>query len=211
MIFHGLIDMGKKANKVKANLNESIKAQSKLYEFLDANPRGTGREAYNFLTKRHVSKEVAISTIKQYGQEDLQFGHLVGLANKPALVNAEDDRLKNSNNIKIQNEDGNTLLKPDKPLSGEDLGHGLMQDPVLGGQTDFPYNQEQPNIAGLPTVGGYGDIEPHDRMRGVTQMGEGGLNTNIGTKSNEDHMANDNSSGNNEFPPKKKEQTLNDQ
>ena len=62
MIFHGLIDMGKKANKVKANLNESIKAQSKLYEFLDANPRGTGREAYNFLTKRHVSKEVAIST-----------------------------------------------------------------------------------------------------------------------------------------------------
>ena len=206
MIFHGLIDMGKKANKVKANLNESIKAQSKLYEFLDANPRGTGREAYNFLTKRHVSKEVAISTIKQYGQEDLQFGHLVGLANKPALVNAEDDRLKNSNNIKIQNEDGNTLLKPDKPLSGEDLGHGLIQDPVLGGQTDFPYNQEQPNIAGLPTVGGYGDIEPHDRMRGVTQMGEGGLNTNIGTKSNEDHMANDNSSGNNEFPPKKKEQ-----
>ena len=71
--------MGKKANKVKANLNESIKAQSKLYEFLDANPRGTGREAYNFLTKRQVSKEVAISTIKQYGQEDLEFGHLVGL------------------------------------------------------------------------------------------------------------------------------------
>ena len=44
MTFRGVIDMGRKADRVKESLNENIKAQSLLYEFLDANPKGTGTE-----------------------------------------------------------------------------------------------------------------------------------------------------------------------
>ena len=58
MIFHGQTNLGRKADKVKESLNENIKAQSLLYEFLDANPKGTGTEAFNFLTdnitKTHI-------------------------------------------------------------------------------------------------------------------------------------------------------------
>ena len=58
-----------KAERVKNLLKESIRAREALYDFLDANPKGRGNEALNYLVKRGVSSEIATETIKSYGQE----------------------------------------------------------------------------------------------------------------------------------------------
>ena len=58
-----------KAERVKNLLKESIRAREALYDFLDANPKGRGNEALNYLVKRGISSEIATETIKSYGQE----------------------------------------------------------------------------------------------------------------------------------------------
>ena len=96
MIFHGQTNMVRKADKVKESLNENIKAQSLLYEFLDANPKGTGTEAFNFLTKRNIGNHTAIETIRKYGQEDDTTTNNTIIPPTPdvASVFTEDGRLK---------------------------------------------------------------------------------------------------------------------
>ena len=58
-----------KADRVKESLKESIKAREVLFDFLDANPKGRGNEALDYLVKRGVSNETAVETIKHYGSE----------------------------------------------------------------------------------------------------------------------------------------------
>ena len=58
-----------KSNEVKDSLKENVNAENKLYDFLDANPKGSGREAFEFMTKRDVDKKVAVEVIKKYGKE----------------------------------------------------------------------------------------------------------------------------------------------
>ena len=58
-----------KADRVKDSLRESIKAREVLFDFLDANPKGRGNEALDYLVKRGVSNETAVETIKHYGNE----------------------------------------------------------------------------------------------------------------------------------------------
>lgn len=58
-----------KAENVKARLKEAIEAKTELYNFLDANPKGKGNEAHDYLVKRGISSKTAIETIKEYGKE----------------------------------------------------------------------------------------------------------------------------------------------
>jgi len=123
MTFRGQIDMGRKADKVKANLNENIKAQSLLYEFLDANPKGTGTEAFNFLTKRSIGNRTAIETIRKYGQEDdtTTNNAVIPPTTDVASVFSEDGRLRKSDVTTIKTEDSTLDTANVQPLAGEDL------------------------------------------------------------------------------------------
>ena len=58
-----------KADKVKAAIKESIEARKILYDFLDANPKGKGNEAYDYLVRRGIPQKISIETIKEYGKE----------------------------------------------------------------------------------------------------------------------------------------------
>ena len=58
-----------KADRIKAQIKESISAKEQLFDFLDANPKGKGNEAYDYLVKRGVSEKIAVDTIKEYGHE----------------------------------------------------------------------------------------------------------------------------------------------
>jgi hypothetical protein len=60
-----------KADKIKATIKESIEARKVLYDFLDANPKGKGNEAYDYLVKRGIPTEISIETIKSFGKEEV--------------------------------------------------------------------------------------------------------------------------------------------
>ena len=58
-----------KADRIKAQIKESISAKEQLFDFLDANPKGNGNEAYDYLVKRGVSGKIAVETIKEHVRE----------------------------------------------------------------------------------------------------------------------------------------------
>ena len=137
MTFHGQINMGKKADRVKANLNENIKAQSLLYEFLDANPRGTGSEAFEFLTKRNIGNNTAVETIRKYGQEDdtTTNNAIIPPTTDVATVFGEDGRLRKSDSTTIKTEDS-VLTTANNQLGTEDVS--------LPPTSDIPTEKDTP-------------------------------------------------------------------
>ena len=137
MTFHGQINMGKKADRVKANLNENIKAQSLLYEFLDANPRGTGSEAFEFLTKRNIGNNTAVETIRKYGQEDdtTTNNAISPPTSDVATVFGEDGRLRKSDSTTIKTEDS-VLTTANNQLGTEDVS--------LPPTSDIPTEKDTP-------------------------------------------------------------------
>ena len=59
-----------KAEDSKRFLKESIRSEQTLFDFLDANPKGNGQDALEYMTKRDISKKTATETIIEYGLED---------------------------------------------------------------------------------------------------------------------------------------------
>lgn len=57
-----------KSDNTKKSLKNSIKAREALFDFIDANPKGNGQEALDYMIKRDISKENAVDTITEYSK-----------------------------------------------------------------------------------------------------------------------------------------------
>ena len=57
-----------KSDNTKKLLTEAIQAKQTLFDFIDANPKGNGQEALDYMIKRSISKEIALDTVKEYSK-----------------------------------------------------------------------------------------------------------------------------------------------
>ena len=89
-----------KAEDSKRFLKESIRSEQALFDFIDANPKGNGQEALEYMTKRDISKETATETIMTYGLEDIS-----GPADAPTQ---KDDKVMINTDEKDEKTDDNT-------------------------------------------------------------------------------------------------------
>ena len=55
-----------KSDNTKRLITEAIKSKQALFDFIDANPKGNGQEALDYMIKRSISKEIALDTVKEY-------------------------------------------------------------------------------------------------------------------------------------------------
>ena len=84
-----------KAEDSKRFLKESIRSEQTLFDFLDANPKGNGQDALEYMTKRDISKKTATETIIEYGLEDFSMPPVDSMPTelpKPIIDDEKDEK-----------------------------------------------------------------------------------------------------------------------
>jgi len=128
-----------KSDNTKNSLKESIQARETLFDFIDANPKGNGQEALDYMTKRNISKEYAVDTIQEYSK-----------AKEELMTDEEIKKIEQAKTPKPELEDSTEEISGPpagstptvKELDDKDPKVDTMPDIIPNKETDIPIVEE---------------------------------------------------------------------
>ena len=128
-----------KSDNTKNSLKESIQAREALFDFIDANPKGNGQEALDYMIKRSISKEIALDTVKEYST-----------AKEEIMTDEEIKKIEQAKTPKPELEDSTEEISGPpagstptvKELDDKDPKVDTMPDIIPNKETDIPIVEE---------------------------------------------------------------------